>query len=77
MVGSSKIALQNGARKYQCIPKQMHCKTPFSHNGYMKSLEFCDNYINLFCQEINKLFDNIILTLNHAWHITKVVEITS
>jgi hypothetical protein len=44
----------------------------------MRSLEFYENYITLFCQEINKLFDNIILTLNHAWYIThKVVEITS
>ncbi len=27
----------------------MHYKTPFSHNGYMKSLEFYENYITLFC----------------------------
>jgi hypothetical protein len=31
----------------------------------MKSLEFNDNYITLFCLE-KKLFDNIILTQNHA-----------
>jgi hypothetical protein len=48
----------------------MHYKTPFSHNGYMNSLKFYENYITLFCLE-KKLFDNIILTLNHAWHITQ------
>ena len=26
---------------------------------------------SLFCLEKNKLFDNIILTQNHAWHITQ------
>jgi hypothetical protein len=49
----------------------MHYKTPFSHNGYMKSLEFYENYITLFCLEKNKLFDNFILTQNREWHITK------
>ncbi len=48
----------------------MHYKKPFLHNGYMKSLEIYDNYITLFCLE-KKLFDNIILTQNHAWHITQ------
>jgi hypothetical protein len=37
----------------------------------MKSLEFYENYITLFCHENKKLFDNIILTQNHAWHITQ------
>ncbi len=49
----------------------MHYKTPFSHNGYMKSLEIYENYIPLFCPEENKLFDKIILTQNHAWYITQ------
>ncbi len=49
----------------------MHFKTPFSHTGHMKSLEIYENYIILFCLEKNKLFDKIILTQNHAWHITK------
>ncbi len=48
----------------------MHYKTPFSYNGYMKSLEFYENYITLFCLG-KKLFDNIMLTQNHAWHITQ------
>jgi hypothetical protein len=39
-VDSLTTALQNGACTYQCISKQMHYKTLFSHNGYMKSLEF-------------------------------------
>jgi hypothetical protein len=26
-------------------------QTPFSHNGYMKSLEFYENLITLFCLE--------------------------
>ncbi len=70
-VDSSTTALQNGACTYQCISKQMHFKTIFSHNSFMKSLEFYENYITLFYMEINKLFDNIILTQNHAWHITQ------
>ncbi len=48
----------------------MHYKTPLSHNGYKKSLEFYENYINLFCLE-KTTFDNIILTENHAWYITQ------
>jgi hypothetical protein len=55
--GSATIALQNGACTYQCISKQMHFKTPLSHNGYMKSLEFYENYITLFCLKKNKLFE--------------------
>jgi hypothetical protein len=54
-VDSSTTALQNGACTYQCISKQMHYKTLFSHNGYMKSLEFYEKYISLFYQEKNKL----------------------
>jgi hypothetical protein len=71
-VDSATTALQNGACTYMCISKQMHYKTPFSH---MKSLEIYENYIILFCLE-KKLFYNIILTQNHAWHIPKVIEIT-
>ncbi len=29
----------------------MHFKTPFSHNGYMKSLEFDKNYFTLFLEK--------------------------
>ncbi len=36
----------------------------------MERMEFYENYITLLCLE-KKLFDNIILTLNHAWHITQ------
>jgi hypothetical protein len=44
----------------------------------MKSLEIYEHYITLFCLEKIKLFGNIILTQNYAWHITqkKVVELT-
>ncbi len=35
----------------------MYYITTFSHNGYMKSLEFYENYITLFCLE-KKLFYN-------------------
>jgi hypothetical protein len=49
----------------------MHYNTPFLHNSYMKSLEFYENYITLFCLEKSKLFDNIILTQKHAWQITQ------
>ncbi len=62
-VDSATIALKNGAYTYQRISKQMHYKTPFSHNSYMKSLEVYENYITLI--------DNIIVTQNHAWHITQ------
>jgi hypothetical protein len=48
---SAITALQTGACKYRCISKQMQHKTPFSHNGYMKSLEIYENFINLFCLE--------------------------
>jgi hypothetical protein len=41
----------NGACTYQCISNEMHYKRPFSHNGYMKSLELYENYITLFCLE--------------------------
>jgi hypothetical protein len=44
---SATTALQSGACTYQCISKQMHYKTPLSHNGYMKSLEMYENYITL------------------------------
>jgi hypothetical protein len=37
----------------------------------MKSLDFYETYITLFCLEKNKTFDNTVLTLNHAWHITQ------
>jgi hypothetical protein len=63
-------ARQNGACTYRFISKQMHYKTLFSHNSYMKSLEFYEKYIILFCLE-KKLFDTLILTENPAWHITQ------
>jgi hypothetical protein len=50
----------------------MHYKTPFSHNGYMKSLEI---YEFMFCLEENKLFDKIILTQNQCI-LPKVAELT-
>jgi hypothetical protein len=74
-VDSATIALQNGGCTYWCISKQMHYKTSFSHNRYMKSLEFYENQLTLFSLEKNKLFDNIILTQNHGI-LPKVVELT-
>ncbi len=52
------------------LSKQMHYKTPFLHKDYMTSMEFYENYIPLFCLE-KKIIDNVILTHNHAWHITQ------
>jgi hypothetical protein len=49
MVDSAKTAILIGACTYQCISKQMHYKTPFSHYNYTKSLEFYENYTTLFC----------------------------
>ncbi len=72
-VDSAITALQNGACTMH-ISVHFEINAPFSHNGYMKSLEFYEYHITLFCLEKNKLFDNIILTKNHAWHLTlKVV----
>jgi hypothetical protein len=48
-VDSATTAFQNGACTNRCIFKQTHYKTPFSINGYMKSLEIYENYIALFC----------------------------
>jgi hypothetical protein len=45
---SGTTALQNGACTYRCISQQMHYKTTFSHNSYMKSLEIYENYITVF-----------------------------
>jgi hypothetical protein len=70
-VDSATAALLNGACIHPCISKQMHYKTPFTHNSYMKSLEIYENYITLFCLEKSRVFDSIILTHNHAWHITQ------
>jgi len=53
----------------------MHYKTPFSHNGYMKSLEFYENYITLFCLK-KKLFDYYINSELCMTYYQKVVEIT-
>jgi RNA recognition motif-containing protein len=39
-VDSTTNALQNGACTYQCVSKQMHYKTPFSHNSYKNSLVY-------------------------------------
>ncbi len=38
----------------------MHYKTPFSHNGYMKSLEIYENYITLFCLEKQTFWQDYI-----------------
>jgi hypothetical protein len=50
-VDSETTALQNGACTYRCISKPRHYKIPSSHNGYMKSLGFYENYITLFCMK--------------------------
>jgi hypothetical protein len=50
-VDSAKTALQNGACIYRCISKQMHYETPFSHNGYMKILEYYKTTSLLFSLE--------------------------
>ncbi len=36
-VDSATTALQNGDFTYRCMLKQMHYRTPFSHNGSIKS----------------------------------------
>jgi hypothetical protein len=59
-VYSATTALQNGACTYICISKQVHYKTPLSHNGYMKSLEIYENFITLSCLEKNTNFFTIL-----------------
>ncbi len=54
-VDFATTTLQNGACTYRCISKQMHYKTPFLHKGYMKRMEFYENYITLFCLEKTNL----------------------
>jgi hypothetical protein len=69
-------ALQNGACTCRCISKPIHYKFPSSHNAYMKSLGFYENYITLLCmKKINFL---TILYQHRTMHgvLTKVVEIT-
>ncbi len=67
-VDSATAALQKGASIHQANALY---KTPFSNNGYMKSLEIYENYITLFWKEKSKVFDNNILTHSHAWQITQ------
>ncbi len=53
------------------FPNKYTLKTPFSHNGYIRSLEFYENYHFVLSGQ-NKLFDNNdMLAQNHAWHITQ------
>jgi hypothetical protein len=44
---SATTALQNGACTYRGITKQMDNKAPFSHNGYMKSVEIYESLIEI------------------------------
>ncbi len=53
----------------------MHYKTPFSHNGYMKSLEFYENSITLFCLK-KKLFEILYELRTMHGIVSKMVEIT-
>ncbi len=79
----STVLLHNGGfcNNYtpkRCLHMSVHfqtnaLKTLFLHKGYMKSMEFYKNYITLFCLDKNKLVDNIILTQNHARHVTQSV----
>jgi hypothetical protein len=80
-VDSATTALQNGA----CTMHNAHVgafqnnctiKHPFHTVATWKAWNFIKNYITLICLEKNNLFGNIIFTQNHAWHITKVVELT-
>jgi hypothetical protein len=70
-VDSGTTALQNDACTYRCISNKCTIKPPFSRKGYIRSMEIYEIYITMFYLEKNKLVDNIILTLNHAFHITQ------
>jgi hypothetical protein len=65
-VDSATTALQNSACTNRGISKRMYHKRPFSHNGFIKSLEFYENNISLFYLE--KTFRDIILTQNIPYY---------
>jgi hypothetical protein len=76
-VDSGTNALQNGAFTYRCISKQMHYKTPFSHNGYMKSLEIYENNITLFCLEKTNFLTILYKLKTMHGILPRVVKLTT
>jgi hypothetical protein len=56
----------------------MHYKTPFSHNGYMKSLEFYEYYITLFCLEKKQCYSNFepCMAYDQSWLNNYLVKAT-
>ncbi len=52
----------------------MHYKTPFSHNGHMKSLEIYENYITLFCLEKQTFWQELRTMMQGI--LPKLVELT-
>jgi hypothetical protein len=70
MVDSATTALPNGACTYRCISKQaIYIKHPLHTTDTWKVWNFMKTTSLYSFWE--KTFDNIILTENHAWHITK------
>ncbi len=65
-VNSATSVLQNIECTFRCISKQIHytVKHPFT-----QGLEFYEELHHFVLSGENKLFDNIILAQNHAWHI--------
>jgi hypothetical protein len=75
---ASLVLLHNGGFCNKCTPKRclhilVNFQTPLSHKGYMRSLEFYENYITLFCLG-KKLFDHTILTMHGI--LPKLIELT-
>jgi hypothetical protein len=55
----------------------MHYKTPFSHNGYMKSLELYEKFITLFYLKKNKLFEILYLLRTMHGMVEKLLSISN
>jgi hypothetical protein len=56
-----------GAFQNKCTIKHPLYTKATVHEKY----EILLNYITLFCLEKDKRVDNVIVTQNHAWHITQ------
>ncbi len=70
-VDSATTALQNGACTIGAFPKQMHHKTPFSHNGSWKFGILWKQHHSVLYHEKKITVWDVILTQNHAWLITQ------
>jgi hypothetical protein len=69
-VDSAKLHSKTVLAHIGAFPNKCTIKHPFT-TATWKVWNFYKNYITLFFLGKKQLFDNIILTQNHAWHITQ------